>query len=316
MLAPTGLAAVNVSAQTIHSFFKFPPRLIERKNIRVSRQAALYSNLDTIIIDEVSMVRADLMDGIDYFLRINRGRHNEPFGGVRVILIGDVHQLPPVVSDQELRQYLDHTYGGAFFFNAPVFKQMSLQYVELAKKFRQSEIAFCEALDSISEGSCAPEHLALLSRNLIDLEQLSERDQYIILAPHNQTVFDLNMDCLAKLSTPELIFTADVRGQFEESSFPTDHTLRLKVGAKVVLLRNDPSKRWVNGTMGLVSRLANEKIWLLINGVEREIERETWEKIRYEFDHASKSIVQTVVGSFKQFPVRLAWALTIHRVKA
>jgi ATP-dependent DNA helicase PIF1 len=279
----------------------------------VSRQAALYRNLDTIIIDEVSMIRADLMDGIDYFLRINRARPGEPFGGVRVILIGDVHQLPPVVSDQELRPYLDHTYGGAFFFNAPVFKQMPLQYVELTKKFRQSEVAFCEALDSISEGACVPEHLALLNRNLADFEQLPERDEYIILAPHNQTVFDFNMDCLARLPTPERIFAADVRGQFEESSFPTDHTLRLKVGAKVVVLRNDPDKRWVNGTMGIVSRLANDKIWLLINGVEREIERETWEKIRYEFDHARKSIVQTVVGSFRQFPVRLAWALTIHK---
>ncbi len=313
VLAPTGLAAVNVSGQTIHSFFKFPPRLIQRQNIRVSRHAALYRNLNTIVIDEVSMVRADLMDGIDYFLRINRDKHDEPFGGVRVILIGDIHQLPPVVPEIELQRYLDHTYGGAFFFHAPVFKEMSLGYLELTKKFRQRDANFCSALDALAEGQCTREHFALLNRNLIELDSLPQKEQYVILAPRNQTVFDLNMQRLAALPSPVRIFTAEVRGQFDESSFPTEHTLGLKVGAKVVLLRNDQFKRWVNGTMATVSRLAEDKVWLLVSSTEHEIEREVWEKIRYDFDPAKRKIVQTVVGSFRQFPVRLAWALTIHK---
>lgn len=312
VLAPTGLAAVAVNGQTIHSFFKFPPRIILPETIRVSRQAALYRTLDTIIIDEISMVRADLMNGIDHFLRVNRNI-DEPFGGVRVILIGDIHQLPPVVSDAEIRRYLDHTYGGVFFFHAPVFKETQFRYLELSQKFRQRDIQFCNALDAIAEGSCSSEHLALLSRNIAELDQLPEKEQFVILAPHNQTVFDFNMRCLATLPSPEWVFIAEVQGQFEESSFPTDHTLRLKPGAKIILLRNDPSKRWVNGTIGTVSRLADDKVWLLINGSEHELQRESWEKIKYEFDHEKKKIVQTVVGSFKQFPVRLAWALTIHK---
>jgi ATP-dependent exoDNAse (exonuclease V) alpha subunit len=313
VLAPTGLAAINVGGQTIHSFFKFPPRLIRTDNTRFGRQAALYRSLDTLIIDEISMVRADLMEGIDRSLRLNRGRLNEPFGGVRVILIGDIHQLSPVVAESEVQQYLQDEFGGVYFFNAKVFRECQPRYLELTKKFRQSDEDFGKILDRVADGFASGEQLKVFNNNVISFDALPDRDKYTILAPHNHTVFDLNMRFLDALGGKEWAAEALVTGSFEESRFPTDQTLRLKVGAKVVLLRNDPQKRGVNGTRGIVAKLDQGRIWIDIDGKQLELERHVWEKIKYEYDPKKKSPVEKVIGSFKQFPLRLAWALTIHK---
>jgi ATP-dependent DNA helicase PIF1 len=313
VLAPTGLAAINVGGQTIHSFFKFPLTVIKAESIRPSRNAALFRNLDTLIIDEISMVRADLMEGIDRSLRVNRGRLHEPFGGVRVILIGDIHQLPPVVADSEVQQYLQDEFGGVYFFNAKVFHEWRPKYLELTKKFRQSDAAFGEILDLVADGAVAEEQLEAFNRNVISFEALPDRDRYTILAPHNQTVYDLNMRFLNALKGKEWTAEAVVSGKFDQSRYPTDHTLRLKVGAKVVLLRNDPQKRWVNGTSAVVAKLNQGRVWINVKGREFELERHVWERIKYEYDAQKRRIVENVIGSFKQFPIRLAWALTIHK---
>jgi ATP-dependent exoDNAse (exonuclease V) alpha subunit len=313
VVAPTGLAAINVGGQTIHSFFKFPPRLIKAENIRGSRQAALYRNLDTLIIDEISMVRSDLMEGIDRFLRVNRGRLNDAFGGVRVILIGDIHQLPPVVAEPEVKRYLENEFGGVYFFNANVFRESRPRYLELRKKFRQSDALFGTMLDRVADGTIGTSDLAVFNRNVVGFEDLPDRGKYIILAPDNQTVFELNMRFLSELKGNEWVSEATVSGEFEPSSFPTDQALRLKAGAKIVLLRNDPQKRWVNGTRATIARLQKERVWIDVNSKQYELEKHVWEKIRYEYDPAKKRIAEKIIGSFKQFPARLAWALTIHK---
>jgi ATP-dependent DNA helicase PIF1 len=313
VLAPTGLAAVNVGGQTIHSFFKFKPGLLRPEDIRIGRNAATYRNLETIIIDEISMVRADLMEAIDRSLRINRGRLREPFGGVQVILVGDLHQLPPVVDDSEIERYLHGQFGGVYFFNASVFRASQLRYSELTKKFRQSDPLFAGILDRIAEGTYDGDDLSVLNENVTNIEQISRNGQFVILAPRNRTVFDLNMRFLNALAGSEEEMVALVEGDFDASSFPTDQSLRLKVGAKVVLLRNDSRKRWVNGTMATVARLDNGRVWIALRGAEHELEREVWEKIKYEYDEERKTIVGKAIGSFRQFPLRLAWALTIHK---
>lgn len=313
IVAPTGLAAVNVGGQTIHSFFRLPPRLIDPDTIRPSRNAALYKKLDFLVIDEVSMVRVDLMDGIDRALRVNRGRLNEPFGGVCVIMFGDLHQLPPIVADGEVKKYLQTKYGGFYFFNAPVFKRKEFRYLELTKKFRQKDMVFSNFLDRVADHTVNEPELEALSNLVRPLESLSSKDGYIILAPHSDTVFEINNSFLSKLAGREFLSEAAITGSFDESSYPTDASLRLKVGAKVVLLRNDPAKRWVNGTIAAVSKLDNSRLWIEIRGAVHELEKATWEKIKYEYDPAKQKIVQKVVGSFRQFPVRLAWALTIHK---
>jgi ATP-dependent DNA helicase PIF1 len=313
VLAPTGLAAVNVRGQTIHSFFRFKPGILRPEDIRTSRNAATYRNLDTIIIDEISMVRADLMEAIDQFLRINRGRRHEPFGGVRIVLVGDLHQLPPVVDDPQVERYLRDHFGGVYFFNATAFRDMGLFYLELTKKFRQQDPQFTSILDRVAEGSCDGRDLERLNQNLASMNEVQSNSSFVILAPRNKTVFELNMRFLNALAGREREMTAIVEGEFDESSFPTDQSLRLKVGAKVVLLRNDSKRRWVNGTIAKVAKLEIGRVWISLNGVEHELEREVWEKNKYEYDEERRTIVAKPIGSFRQFPLRLAWAMTIHK---
>jgi hypothetical protein len=313
ILAPTGLAAVNVGGQTIHSFFRFKPGLLRPEDIKISRNAATYRKLETIIIDEISMVRADLMDAIDQFLRINRGRPRDPFGGVQVVLVGDLHQLPPVVDDPEVQRYLHGHFGGIYFFNAKAFQGSQLHFSELTKKFRQSDPFFTAILDRIAEGTHDSSDLHFLNKNVTSIDRIRDSGQSTILAPRNRTVFDLNMRFLNALPGPEREAVATIEGEFDSSSFPTDQSLRLKIGAKVILLRNDSRKRWVNGTIAEVAKLENERIWISIRGAVHELEKEVWEKLKYEYDEVRKTIVGKAIGSFKQFPLRLAWALTIHK---
>jgi ATP-dependent exoDNAse (exonuclease V) alpha subunit len=313
VVAPTGLAAINVGGQTIHSFFRFAPRLIRPEDIRMTRRAAIYRKLEVLVIDEVSMVRVDLMAGIDLTLRINRGRPNEPFGGVCVIMFGDLHQLPPIVADSEIQRYLVHIYGGVYFFNAPLFKDKRIKFLELTRKFRQTDEIFANLLDRVADRSINENQLDALNGLVGPFESLENRDKFVVLAPDNNTVFNINARFLDALNSEEFISDAEVRGQFDPSSFPTDATLRLKVGAKIVLLRNDANHRWVNGTIANVSRLERGRVWVKLRGVEHEVEKATWEKTSYEYDEGKRTITQKVIGSFRQFPVRLAWALTIHK---
>ncbi len=314
VLAPTGLAAVNVGGQTIHSFFGLPPRLIRPDDIRRSRNGRVMRKLEMLIIDEISMVRSDLMWAIDQSLRLNRGRAREPFGGLKLILFGDMHQLPPVVQEAEIAHHLDDVHGGPFFFNHSALRDgAGTMLLELEQVFRQRDERLLSLLNSVREGEASEEELAFLNERVNPVRTLQEGDPYVILTPTNAAASRINLAYLDALAGTPQAYEASVAGEFSQSAQPTDHTLVLKVGAKVILLRNDSERRWVNGSIARVSRLSEKRVWIEIGDREYEIEPASWESRRYSFDQAENKIVETVAGSFKQFPLRLAWALTIHK---
>jgi ATP-dependent exoDNAse (exonuclease V) alpha subunit len=314
VLAPTGLAAVNVGGQTIHSFFGFPPRLIRPDDIRRSRNGRLMRRLEFLVIDEVSMVRSDLMWAIDQALRVNRGRPREPFGGVRLALFGDLHQLPPVINDAEVAAHLESQYGGPFFFSIAALREgAGTALIELSQVFRQKDEALLSVLNKVREGEADDEDLALLNTRVHPIRTLADGEPYVILTPTNAAAGRINMAYLAALPGEPRQYAAKTTGEFNSAAQPTEETLMLKPGAKVMLLRNDPDRRWVNGTIARVSRLEERRVWVEVAGGEHEVEPASWESRRYAFDKDAEKIVETVAGTFTQFPLRLAWALTIHK---
>lgn len=314
ILAPTGLAAVNIGGQTIHSFFGLPPRLIRPEDIKRSRNGRVMRRLEFIIIDEVSMVRSDLMWAIDQSLRLNRGRAREPFGGCRLILFGDLHQLPPVVQEAEVAEHLEFTYGGPFFFSVSSLNEGSgTALIELNQVFRQSDEDLISVLNRIRDGDVDEADLECLNQRVSPIRTLSEGDPYVILTPTNAAAQRINFAYLDALSTEPRAYEANLTGEFNQSAQPTDTKLILKTGAKVIMLRNDPDRRWVNGSIARVSRLTEDRVWIEISGREHEIEPVAWEQRRYAFDKTAEKVVETVSGTFTQFPLRLAWALTIHK---
>ena len=314
ILAPTGLAAVNIGGQTIHSFFGLPPRLIRPEDIKRSRNGRVMRRLEFIIIDEVSMVRSDLMWAIDQSLRLNRGRAREPFGGCRLMLFGDLHQLPPVVQEAEVAEHLESTYGGPFFFSVSSLNEGSgTALIELNQVFRQSDEDLISVLNRIRDGDVDEADLECLNQRVSPIRTLSEGDPYVILTPTNAAAQRINFAYLDALSTEPRAYEANLTGEFNQSAQPTDTKLILKTGAKVIMLRNDPDRRWVNGSIARVSRLTEDRVWIEISGREHEIEPVAWEQRRYAFDKTAEKVVETVSGTFTQFPLRLAWALTIHK---
>lgn len=314
IVAPTGLAAVNVGGQTIHSFFGFPPRLIRPDDIRRSRNGRVMRRLKFLVIDEVSMVRSDIMWAIDQSLRVNRGRPREPFGGVRLAMFGDLHQLPPVIDEAEVASHLESEYGGPFFFSIAALREgMGTALIELTQVFRQKDEALIRVLNRVRDGDADEDDLAILNERVHPIRTLAEGEPYVILTPTNAAARRINMAYLAALPSAAHEFQAGLTGDFNESAQPTDAKLTLKSGAKVMLLRNDSDRRWVNGTIARVSRLEEDRVWVEVDGKEHEIERVAWENRRYAYDKAQEKIVETVAGTFRQFPLRLAWALTIHK---
>jgi len=314
ILAPTGLAAVNVGGQTIHSFFGLPPRLIRPDDIKRSRNGRVMRRLKLLVIDEVSMVRSDLMWAIDQSLRLNCGRPRDPFGGVRLVLFGDLHQLPPVVQEAEVAEHLESEFGGPFFFSVTALQEgAGTALIELSHVFRQSDEDLIGLLNRVRDGDAREEDLEHLNERVNPVRTLGEGDPYVILTPTNAAAQRINAAFLEALPTAARCYEAGVTGEFSQTAHPTDTSLVLKTGAKVILLRNDPDRRWVNGTVARVSRLAETEVWVEVDGKEYEIEPVAWEARRYAYDQSAQKIVETVVGTFKQFPVRLAWALTIHK---
>jgi ATP-dependent DNA helicase PIF1 len=314
VVAPTGLAAVNVGGQTVHSFFGLPPRLIRKDDIRRSRNARIMRGLKFLVVDEVSMVRSDLMWAIDQSLRLNRGRAREPFGGVRLAMFGDLHQLPPVIDEAEMAAHLETEHGGPFFFDVGALRDgHGTALIELSEVFRQREAALLDVLNKVRDGEAGEDDLAVLNERVHPIRTLSEGEPYVILTPTNAAAKRINAAYLAALTGRAETYQAGVTGEFNESAQPTDATLVLKPRAKVMLLRNDPDRRWVNGTIARVARLEPDKVWVEVDGEEHEIERVSWENRRYAYDKEAEAIVETVAGTFKQFPLRLAWALTIHK---
>lgn len=313
VLAPTGIAAINVSGATVHSFFRFPLDVIEPARItRIEERVRLFNEIDLIIIDEVSMVRADMMDGIDYCLRLHRG-NALPFGGVQMVFFGDLYQLPPVVVGQELQNYFNHEFGSPYFFSARAFRTFAFRIIELQRIFRQRDPSFIHLLNNIREGRTIQNELSSLNRRVVPNFTANRDDLFITLATTNKIADAENQRRLNHLTTPVHTYQAIIEGTFEQSAYPTDFILTLKKGAQIMMTKNDSGKRWVNGTIGKVSSLKEDMVEVDINGSKYEVEKAVWEVIEYRYNQAERKIEPIVKGSFKQFPIKLAWAVTIHK---
>jgi ATP-dependent exoDNAse (exonuclease V) alpha subunit len=316
VLAPTGLAAINIGGQTIHSFFGFPPRLIQENDIKRSRNGRVMRKLEFLVIDEASMVRSDLMWGIDRAMRVNRGRPREPFGGARVLLFADLHQLPPVVQQQEVLTHLIDEHGSPFFFAVDALREGGgTALLELDQIFRQTDDDLIRVLNAVRDGNVSDADLEFINTRVHPIRTLAEGEPYVILTTTNAAAKRINNRYLESLPERAVRFNATISGDFNANIEPADPALELKPGAKVMMLRNDPDKRWVNGTIARVSRLTDKEVFVDVNGREYEVEPVAWEHRRYAFDQSAEKIVETVAGTFKQFPLRLAWALTIHKAQ-
>ena len=321
VLAPTGVAALNVQGQTIHSFFSFRPDITPEKvkRLQPSKQKLIRS-LDAIIIDEISMVRADLLDCVDLALRLNRDFENLPFGGLQMILIGDLYQLPPVVTPREEKVFSLH-YESPYFFSANVFrdKNFRLEYVELDKVFRQKDQAFLELLNAIRNRSISEEQLARLNARYLPDFQPEEDEFYLTLTSTNEAADAINQEKLARLPGKTRYYQGEIEGEFEEAYLPTSEVLALKEGAQVMLLTNDPYGRWVNGSIGRTEEIikpetgAEVVMVRLSSGELVDILPHQWEIFHFELDQKKNKIVSRVVGTFNQYPLRLSWAVTIHK---
>jgi len=317
VLASTGVAALRVRGQTIHSFFGFPPRIVTDEDIKTMRNRELYEALDTVIIDEVSMVRADLMDGIDRFLRINRNERRSPFGGVQVIFFGDLFQLPPVISGDSEGQYLGFRYASPYFFDAHVFSQVNIEVIDLKKVYRQKNRRFITMLNMIREGRADNALIAKINERHAPPSQ--SETNLVTLTTTNDRALTINNAKLSGLPHSECNFYGIPEGEYlqGQKEFPADLVLRLKKDAQVLFVKNDMKKRWVNGDIGTVVTVDHNMIEVGIIRNDRvtvyPVEKETWEVIRYRFDNETGNIVADVVGTFTQYPLKLAWAITIHK---
>ncbi len=312
VVAPTGIAAINVEGQTLHSFFKFPPRFVQKEDIRrISKNKKLIECLDTLIIDEVSMVRADLMDGVDHALRVNRGQPDFPFGGVQVILFGDLFQLPPIV-DRDMAEIFERRYESPYFFSSRVIQEIQLDCLELTKIYRQSEAEFIGLLNKIRDKEYDECDLNKLNERVVSADDSGGEDE-IVLTTTNQRAGEINQDRLNALPASDVQYGANVTGKFDESAYPNDSLLILKKGAQVMMIKNDPNKRWVNGSIGHIQDLSERSITVSIDGKSHDVPKSTWEKIAYLYDEETGRIESKAVGTFEQYPLKLAWAITIHK---
>ena len=312
VLAPTGVAAINVGGQTIHSFFRLPPRIIRKDTIKRLRDKALVENLDMVIIDEVSMVRADVMDGIDYALRLNRGKLKTPFGGVQMVFFGDLFQLSPVV-ENEAKELLEELYPSPYFFSAKVFNDCHLRSIELSTIYRQKDSSFMELLNRVRNKEYTKEDLGTLNSRVQNTAAFPRKDPTVILTTTNSLASAINQDRLSRLPGKELVYEAMATGKFEESAYPTDTSLKLKKGAQVILIKNDPGKQWVNGTLAKVVALSDDSVVVDIGGRTCDVPIVKWQKIEYSYNEDGDKIEDEVVGDFAQYPIKLAWAITIHK---
>lgn len=338
IVAPTGVAAINAGGVTIHSFFQIPPGMFLpgvrhewgsseqsiqttnslTRNLRFNQsKRTLLQELELLIIDEISMVRADTLDAIDAVLRFVRRQPNKPFGGVQVLFIGDLFQLPPVVNDNDW-ELLGKYYNSPFFFDAHVIRESYLVLLELRKMYRQSDNHFISLLNAVRNNEAGDEELASLNQHY-DPGFLPPNDEfYITLTTHNAKADLINNKALNELPGALVHFNAIIEGEFPEKAFPGEERLSLKPGAQVMFIKNDKgeSRRYYNGKIATVSRIDEEqKIYVRFeeNGAELELEHEVWRNIRYNFDKEKDRIEEEELGAFKQYPIRLAWAITIHK---
>ena len=334
ILAPTGIAAINAGGSTLHSFFRLPfhPLLpndtrYDRRHIKdtlkyTSAQRKLIREVELIIIDEISMVRADIIDFIDKVLRTYT-RSYEPFGGKQLLLVGDIYQLEPVLREED-RQLLQPFYPSAYFFNAKVWQQMPIVSIELTRVYRQTDDRFIGILDRIRNNTATAFDLAALNARVSPHTEHASGESAgnpseslkITLAARRDVVDYTNEQRLAALDGLPTTFTGVIQGEFPESSLPTPIELQIKPGAQVIFIKNDKEKRWVNGTLGTIIAIDEEMGVISIhsdNGLDLDVEREVWENMRYTFNEKEQKIEEQLLGTYTQFPIRLAWAITVHK---
>ena len=329
VLAPTGIAAINAGGSTLHSFFKLPfhpllpndskysPRNIKEALKYNGEKMKLIRELELIIIDEISMVRADVVDFIDKVLRIYSRNLREPFGGKQLLLIGDVFQLEPVVREEDWK-LLRPFYKSSFFFDAHVFGQLNLVSIELKIVYRQKDPVFISILDHIRQGSTTDMDLRLLNQRVGAELTMREtgRNMSVTLSTRRDNVDYINNKHLEELSGDQIDFEGEIKGEFPETSLPTSLVLSLKEGAQIIFVKNDIDHRWVNGTIGVIEEidLENQMLYVLTDdGSHVEVGRERWSNVRYTYNETEKKIEEEEIGVFVQFPVRLAWAITVHK---
>ena len=335
ILAPTGIAAINAGGSTLHSFFKLPfhPLLpndtqYDWRNLKktlkyTGAQRKLIREVELIIIDEISMVRADIIDFIDKVLRAYT-RNPEPFGGKQLLLVGDIYQLEPVLKDED-RQLLQPFYPSPYFFNAKVWQMMPIVSIELRKVYRQTDDSFIAILDRIRNNTATQADLSALNsrvENSQNSESLNSKFSSlnspltITLAARRDTVDFINEQQLAALDGDPITFVGKIQGDFPESSLPTPMELQLKPGAQIIFIKNDKEKRWVNGTLGTIEYIDEEEGIIGIiteSGLEFDVERDIWENMKYTFNDKEQKIDEKLLGTYTQFPIRLAWAITVHK---
>lgn len=320
VLAPTGVAALNVSGQTIHSFFKFKPGITLQNVKRVYKKGDvknLYQKIETIVIDEISMVRSDLLDCIDKFLKLNRSS-DLPFGGVHMVFIGDLYQLPPVVTGEEREIFRTH-YASQYFFDAKIFETLDLAFIELEKVYRQKDDEFIRLLNAVRNNSATEAHLLAINKRYQPNYVADPKSFTIYLTTTNDLADTINREQLSLLKQKQLTFYGNTSGSFEKNSLPTDIALSVKVGAQIMMLNNDNQGRWVNGTIGKIIGIEKDLdegdtiVVLFHNGKTHAVTPFTWELFHFSFDQKANSLVSETVGTFTQYPMRLAWAVTIHK---
>lgn len=328
VLAPTGIAAINAGGVTLHSFFKLPfrPMLPDDPDLSLSHgrifeffkypkeKRKIIAEVDLIIIDEISMVRADIIDCVDRILRVYYGNMRLPFGGKQLLFVGDVFQLEPVVpSDQ--KEILSLFYASPFFFSARVFKDINLVPIELQKVYRQTDSVFINILDRIRNNAARKQELDTLNGRYFPSFEPQNEDMYITLATRRDQVDFINEKKLAELPGEEYVSVGKIEGDFPESSLPTQLNLSIKEQAQVIFIDNDYERRWVNGTIGMVSGIdENGNVYVLLeSGVEHLVEPTSWRNYKYKYNEKEKRIEEEIVGTFEQLPIRLAWAITVHK---
>lgn len=338
ILAPTGIAAINAGGSTLHSFFKLPfhpllPNDVQYswKNLKKTlkyngAQYKLIREVELIIIDEISMVRADIIDFIDKVLRAYT-RNPEPFGGKQLLLVGDIYQLEPVLKDDD-RQLLQPFYPSAYFFNAKVWQTMPIVSIELRKVYRQTDDKFIAILDRIRNNTATQHDLQSLNSRVANPSSLSSNSRLsstssssgsplsITLAARRDTVDFINDQQLDALDGEVSMFKGEIKGNFPESSLPTPMELHLKPGAQIIFIKNDKEKRWVNGTLGTIEYIDEEGGVIGVmteDNEEFDVERDIWENMRYTFNEKEQKIEEELLGTYTQFPLRLAWAITVHK---
>lgn len=328
ILAPTGIAAINVGGATLHSFFKLPfhPLLPNdrRYNTRQLRNTLKYNSekiklireLELIIIDEISMVRADIIDFIDKILRVYSHNMRIPFGGKQLLLVGDVYQLEPVLKEEDW-QLLQPYYASKFFFDAHVFRTFQLVCIELQKVYRQRDDKFISILDHIRTSTVTSTDLSLLNQQVGQPQPMDAHQLSITLSTRRDTVDYINSLHLSKLPGDATILHGSIEGEYPENNLPTPIELEVKTGAQILFIKNDREKRWVNGTLGTIIGIGDEedgKIYVRTEqGEDVDVEQEVWNNVRYTYNQKEQKVEEEILGSFQQFPLRLAWAITIHK---